>query len=815
MFKEFDPFFLDEIKSHAQDLGMHFLQVAGNGKSIACPFCNNGIQGDSGTGVTFNSDGVTHCFVCGKSFNIFQAVMNVKHCSFPEAVKLCAEFLGIQVTYENDIKTAANEKIFPLKTVEKKLDKSISILSDYYKTCTDNLFHSNKAIDYLSSRSLFDEQLIKDFRIGYDTDINCIVIPHDDYYCTRRAITDDKKLRFIHNLKGVSISIFNATCLASSEVVFITEGAIDALSIIRAGGNAIALGGAGNSKLIAKLFKNGDHIPAFIILTDDDKAGQQSASAISKELLKIGCYFERKILPDKLDANDWLVKDFLFLKDFVNKTSSIVKIKMSLDRSSKGNKFRANTHNFKLILENDPLIKGSFGYDSFKEIPTRLKKFSWTDTNLAVDSWQDVDDSSVQNYIDLTYGIRNMTVFNSVITELFHLNSFHPVRDYLNSLPEWDGVERAETFFINALSVEDSLYSRTVSVKWLLAAVVRVMHPASKFDYCLVFKGEQGIGKSTVVKNLGVDWFNDSISNIDNKDGVEGLLGRWIIELGEMQATKKADNEAIKAFISRTEDIIRLPYNKRKESFPRQCVFCATTNNEEFLKDRTGARRFWILVCNATIDTTKERLDKINSHFIDQLWAEVLHNYYQLNLNVAIGGELKNSQFLDIPADVRKIAIELQAKHTEGSELAGMVEHFCNEPVPYIPYWYKLSLNARRKFFMEGYTTISRDVLIHIRNMKTLPSNVKERVDNDLLHMGSLNELKLLPETVRTKICAAEIANELLKIDNPAKDRRTINEINEILARLPDWEQVIGTVGIFNVYGRQRISFNRKRKKVM
>ena len=96
--------------------------------------------------------------------------------------------------------------------------------------------------------------------------------------------------------------------------------------------------------------------------------------------------------------------------------------------------------------------------------------------------------------------------------------------------------------------------------------------------------------------------------------------------------------------------------------------------------------------------------------------------------------------------------------------------------------------------------------------MKNLPNDVKERVDNDLLHMGSSNDLKLEKEMCRNRICAAEIANELLKIDNPAKERRTINEINEILTRSPKWKQSEGVVGNFNVYGRQRISFYRKPK---
>ena len=119
------------------------------------------------------------------------------------------------------------------------------------------------------------------------------------------------------------------------------------------------------------------------------------------------------------------------------------------------------------------------------------------------------------------------------------------------------------------------------------------------------------------IPQLAVDCFSDFIDNIGNKDAVERLIGSWIIELGEMQATRKAENEASKSFLSRQTDKVCLPYARKSQFFPKQCVFCATTNNEEFLKDRTGGRRFLILVCNATPNTTKERLDKFDRNYID------------------------------------------------------------------------------------------------------------------------------------------------------------------------------------------------------
>ena len=109
---------------------------------------------------------------------------------------------------------------------------------------------------------------------------------------------------------------------------------------------------------------------------------------------------------------------------------------------------------------------------------------------------------------------------------------------------------------------------------------------------------------------------------------MENLQGNWIIELGEMQAARRADNEAIKAFLSRQVDKFRLPYGRRTSEFPRQCVFAATTNLPEFLKDRSGGRRFWILICDDEYDSFKF-INQIDQNYIDQVWAEVLYKFKQ------------------------------------------------------------------------------------------------------------------------------------------------------------------------------------------
>lgn len=183
---------------------------------------------------------------------------------------------------------------------------------------------------------------------------------------------------------------------------------------------------------------------------------------------------------------------------------------------------------------------------------------------------------------------------NEAVSKLAHANRFHPVRDYLRAL-EWDGVSRAETWLNDYFGCKERTpYIRAVARKTLCALVARVMEPGVKFDYVPIMEGMQGVRKSTALGALvGPDWFSDATIDISDKDAILAMRGKWLIEMGELSSFKKADIDLLKQFLSRTVDRIRLPYGRRSEDFPRQCVFVGSTNNDEYLKDDTGNRRFW------------------------------------------------------------------------------------------------------------------------------------------------------------------------------------------------------------------------------
>lgn len=204
-------------------------------------------------------------------------------------------------------------------------------------------------------------------------------------------------------------------------------------------------------------------------------------------------------------------------------------------------------------------------------------------------------------------------IFDSVLMVIGHEDSFHPVRDYLDSL-QWDGKLRLDSWLITHMGADDNPYTRAVGRITLEAAVRRVRQPGCKFDECLVLVGDEGIGKSSVLRTLGSPWFSDSLPlGAGPKETVERTVGVWICESAELIGNSPAKVHEIKAFLSRQEDgPFRAAYGHNSIMRPRQFVPIATTNDAVFLHSTTGDRRFWPVKVHY-MDTS---LDK------DQLWAE-------------------------------------------------------------------------------------------------------------------------------------------------------------------------------------------------
>lgn len=210
--------------------------------------------------------------------------------------------------------------------------------------------------------------------------------------------------------------------------------------------------------------------------------------------------------------------------------------------------------------------------------------------------------------------------FNRYLHVLALMSPVHPVCNYLDGIA-WDGVSRIDHWLVAYAGAEDTEYVRAVGRLVLVAAVRRVRSPGCKFDEMLVLESAQGMNKSSALACLAVnpEWFTDDLPlGDDSKRQMEAIMGKWIVEAGELAGMRKADTDKLKTFLSRPVDEARLAYGRENTRAARQCVIIGTTNNDKYLKDHTGNRRFWPVAVKAFDLESMER-DR------DQLWAEAAH----------------------------------------------------------------------------------------------------------------------------------------------------------------------------------------------
>jgi predicted P-loop ATPase len=274
-----------------------------------------------------------------------------------------------------------------------------------------------------------------------------------------------------------------------------------------------------------------------------------------------------------------------------------------------------NLRNVLYALRNAPEWHGVLAYDEFSARAITRKPPPWSDQT--VDRWADYHDARACEWFQEHEIAASAGVVGRGIQTVAREDPFHPVRDYLNAL-NWDGTPRLDTWLTTYLGVEDSHYVRAIGSRFLISAVARVFSPGCQADHMPVLEGPQGILKSSALKALGGSWFTDRISKLGSKDASMELAGVWIIEMPELDALTKATNSAIKSFVTRRHDRFRPPYGKHVVDQPRQCVFAGSINpTGGYLKDPTGARRFWPVACGV-IDLKALARDR------DQLWAEAL-----------------------------------------------------------------------------------------------------------------------------------------------------------------------------------------------
>lgn len=278
--------------------------------------------------------------------------------------------------------------------------------------------------------------------------------------------------------------------------------------------------------------------------------------------------------------------------------------------------------NAELILSRMKPWEGAIAYDEFAERTVFRKRLPCDLGGPDSGEWSDHLDSMTAIWLQRAWRVEfSPSTVGQAIEVVARRNRFHPVREALAQLPSWDGVRRNGDWLSDYLGVKKTEYTQLVGAFFLRAMVKRVMEPGCKFDYCLVLEGEQGLGKSTVARILAWHWFADTDLDLSNKDALMALAGHWVYEISEMGSLMRAEEKKQKSFLSRQDDEYRPPYGKRMIKVPRQSVFIGTTNEEEYLKDATGGRRFWPVYCSGEFNISGLREN------IHQMYAEALHDY--------------------------------------------------------------------------------------------------------------------------------------------------------------------------------------------
>lgn len=423
---------------------------------------------------------------------------------------------------------------------------------------------------------------------------------------------------------------------------------------------------------------------------------------------------------------------------------------MDVDR--KGN-YLATPKNLDIILKNDPNLKRCFAYDTFNDRKALFRLPPWRlkgDTEMFI---RDDDEANLRLYISREpWRLEGKQKIADALDVVCRENAFHPVRDYLNEL-KWDGIPRLDTLFIDYLGAEDTELNRLITRIAFTAAVYRTYEPGTKYDQIVVLVGTQGCGKSTIIEKMAIDqkWFSSSMPSPDKpEEAARHLRGKFIIEVGELVGFKKAEVEAIKNFLSKTADDFHAPYGKNDVHRPRQCIFFASTNEEQFLRDSSGERRYWPIK-NCVIPPKYNVWKELTPDIVGQIWAEAIQRY-------------RDRMSLLLPIELSDALHAIQEEYKKVDEWQGIIEEFLDTKLP--SDWGNRNNQQKHDYFFQK-DPLSADGVI-----------------------------------LRDKVCIAEILNECVALGikgTPGQIEK--NRISAVMKDIKGWAK---KDKLPSSYGRQR-----------
>jgi predicted P-loop ATPase len=426
--------------------------------------------------------------------------------------------------------------------------------------------------------------------------------------------------------------------------------------------------------------------------------------------------------------------------------------KASLDYGKSG-KLQSSIANIITILEHDPALAGHLVHDDFACADAVVGGLPW---NKEARQWLDSDDANLRAWLERNYDITGKEKINDAVVAVFTKHSYHPIKQYLKGLT-WDGTPRLDTLIIDYIGAEDTPLNRAITRKHFVAAVARVFEPGCKYDYCLIMTGAEGAGKSTLLDVMGGEWFSDSVSTMDGtKEGMAQLRRAWIIELSELTSLKRSEVEQVKAFLSKRTDIYRPAYGKRMGEFPRQCVFCGTTNEDKFLKGDTGNRRFWPIAINKSLRKYDGKIGEKIRADRNQLWAEAYHYYKE-------GEKL----YLDDKMEKQIRGRQEEYNDAQDDPIKPILYRYLDMKLPVD--WPTYDKDKRRQYF------------IHPDDLD--PVGVEER----------------------QRVCATEFLYEGYNMSlSDERFKYYVRRVNKLMDALPNWERIASTRHCEKLYGVQR-----------
>lgn len=399
--------------------------------------------------------------------------------------------------------------------------------------------------------------------------------------------------------------------------------------------------------------------------------------------------------------------------------------------------------NWDLIFAHDPAL-GNFHFNEMMRTIEPKGNFPWRE-KVEADVLGDADIAKLADHAERRYNLKiSKERLYQRIQSAAQDRRFHPVKDYLLSL-QWDGEKRLDTALPG---VEDSEYTRMVARKALTAAVARVMQPGCKWDHMVILYGTQGLGKSHWIERMAKG-FDDSLGQIGSKDTLVNMQRSWFVVSDEGHSLKKADFAQLKEFITKTRDTFRAPYDRSAQEYPRHCVFWGTTNDEVFLRNEEGNRRFLVLEIKEKVD-----FDLWTEEYVDQIWAEAVQSW-------------RDGERLFLTPDEEALAEKARRRHIAEEPLFGLVRRYLETPVD--KNWNKMSTMERVHWMEERDTGF-------------------EQGDQAI-----------------TEVCSLQLYMEVAGAPRNDTNRDyLIREYYKIMASFPGWKLEPGQRDVPN-YGRQRV----------